>query len=144
MSYDPDDFPEVLDLMNEGEVKAEDYPNVTHWDYRVVKEKDEYTIREVFYDGETPHSWVDGYSYPAGETGDEIIRDMDHFDEALSRPVVVVDGDQLIGTEPELHEGEDQDAKLSSFSNLVVMFGFLIVTIGAWELLIEPLLTWLF
>lgn len=67
------------------------------WNYRVVKEEEVYTIREVFYhEDKRPHSWTVDACYPAGDDLDELIGDIQHMQEAFERPILHVNGDELI------------------------------------------------
>jgi hypothetical protein len=115
------------------EKKRDKFPNITHWDYRVVKNRHGYSVRECFYDGERLHSWTDEECTPYGESADEFLGDVDHIFDAYYRPVVVVDGDNYIGTEPALMDEEG-----TPFPKWTAWFSaslFAALIIGAWELL---------
>lgn len=62
------------------------------WNYRVVRKKagnqDVYTIREVYYTDGKPDSVTVKAAWPAGFTIEELEKDLEHYCEALKKPVL--------------------------------------------------------
>ena len=71
------------------------------WNYRVLKRtssKEEwYEIYEVYYDDSgQPIACTESPARPFGETLEELEADLQHFAEAMEKPVL--DYDQIVGT----------------------------------------------
>lgn len=75
------------------------------WNHRVVREGDELSIREVYYDDNDENKiigWTAGAQEPYGETLEQLIQDIEWFRAACDLPILVVDPDdsnKLIGVE---------------------------------------------
>ena len=75
------------------------------WAYRVVKENDLYTIREVIVSDDTGLLWTVDEVAPFGETRDELRQSITmYIEDLVNNPVLVVKGDEVIGEEPPLTE----------------------------------------
>ena len=75
------------------------------WAYRVVKENDLYTIREVIVSDDTGLLWTVDEVAPFGETRDELRQSITmYIEDLVNNPVLVVKDDEVIGEEPPLTE----------------------------------------
>lgn len=61
----------------------------SHWNYRVIKDEDGFSIREVYYKDEAPEAWSARPMYPCGETSEELNADLDRMREAFNKPILV-------------------------------------------------------
>ena len=70
----------------------------SHWNFRVVREQvredEQYTIREVYYDGEVIVGWSHAIS-PSGESVADLRTEMGLWMEAFKKPVLEVKAGQL-------------------------------------------------
>jgi len=75
------------------------------WAYRVVKENDLYTIREVIVSDDTGLLWTVDEVAPFGETRDELRQSITmYIEDLVNNPVLVVKDDEVVGEEPPLTE----------------------------------------
>ena len=65
------------------------------WEYRIIKQKGAYTIKEYYDIG----AWTEDEVSPYGETRDEFRQSMTHYLEAVHKPVLLVEGDAIVGEE---------------------------------------------
>jgi hypothetical protein len=80
------------------------------WAYRVVKENDLYTIREVIVSDDTGLLWTVDEVAPFGETRDELRQSITmYIEDLVNNPVLVVKDDEVIGEEPPLTEVMDSE-----------------------------------
>jgi hypothetical protein len=85
------------------------------WAYRVVKENDLYTIREVIVPDDTVADdtgllWTVDEVAPFGETRDELRQSVTmYIEDIVNNPVLVVKDDEVIGEEPPLTEVMDSE-----------------------------------
>lgn len=68
----------------------------THWNYRVVKEDGELSIREVYYKGKKIEAWAAEPSIVWGVNLEEISQSLELMKLALSKPILHVDGYQIL------------------------------------------------
>jgi hypothetical protein len=68
------------------------------WNYRIIKQKGVYSIREVIY-LEEGEGWTEDEVSPYGETRDEFRESMTNYLEAVHKPVLIVEGDAIVGEE---------------------------------------------
>jgi hypothetical protein len=63
------------------------------WNYRICKDKDGYTIREVYYNNGTDEigSWTADPVEPFGETKEELIENLAMMMAAVIHPVIDLD-----------------------------------------------------
>jgi len=62
-----------------------------YWNYRVIKDK-WFAIHEVYYtEDEQPSAYSESEVSPWGETLEELEEDMEHFKQALLRPVLDIE-----------------------------------------------------
>jgi hypothetical protein len=78
------------------------------WNYRIIKQKGVYSIREVVYlkEGE---GWTEDEVSPYGESRDEFRESMKHYLEAVHKPVLVVEDDAIVGEEAPITELENEN-----------------------------------
>ena len=70
------------------------------WNYRVVKESGVYTVREVFYDEQSqPVAYTTCEISPAGNDREEFLASWAHYQEAMSKPVLVAENEKIVGRE---------------------------------------------
>ena len=74
--------------MGQGERRKTEGNNMTHWNHRVFKDKDGYSIRETFYKDGKPHLWSAEPEAPFGETLDELKEDLKRMLGATEQPVI--------------------------------------------------------
>jgi hypothetical protein len=75
------------------------------WAYRVVKENDLYTIRELIVSDDTGLLWTVDEVAPFGETRDELRQSITmYIEDLVNNPVLVVKDDEVVGEEPPLTE----------------------------------------
>lgn len=71
--------------------------DITFCDYRIVKDKNGFSFREVFYNKKgKPHSWTAEPCSPYGETEEEFSQDLAYMAEALKLPFLEEKGDKLV------------------------------------------------
>ena len=67
------------------------------WNYRIVHiyhpeiDEHEYSVHEVFYDGDVPEMVTEREVSPYGSTLEELERDMGHYMTAFGKPVLEYD-----------------------------------------------------
>lgn len=67
------------------------------WNYRVIKDRDGFSIREVFYNKEGKIiTWTIGGSWPYGETLEELKLDMKHLQQAFKRGILIEKRNKLV------------------------------------------------
>lgn len=72
------------------------------WNYQIVKEMGEYTIREVVYMDESK-LWTKDEVSPNGESRNEMRHSIEMYvKDILKLPVLIVEEDKVIGEEPPL------------------------------------------
>lgn len=75
---------------------------MTHWNYRVVKEKEahggfHYSIRDVYYSKKNkPHSWGAEPQHPISDTKGGLLDDIRRMKRAFDKPTLLVQNDKLI------------------------------------------------
>jgi hypothetical protein len=70
---------------------------MTNFDYRIIKSKGLYTIKEVYYSSKgKPMWWSVEPDSPQGETLKELKEDFECYKEALNKPVLVERKGRLI------------------------------------------------
>lgn len=76
------------------------------WNYRVVKDKDGFSIREVFYNKEGKIiTWTVEACWPYGETLEELKLDVKHLQQALKRGILTEKRNKLVPYEHPLTNG---------------------------------------
>ena len=66
------------------------------WNYRVVKENDCYSIREVYYEKGKPTSWTKDGIPVYGEDYKDLVYDFFLMEKAFRKPVLVVKKNKLV------------------------------------------------
>jgi hypothetical protein len=62
------------------------------WNYRIMVRNGEYAIYEVYYDDAgNVETFTDEPVYPAGESVEELCKDLEHYQQALRHPVLNYD-----------------------------------------------------
>jgi hypothetical protein len=74
------------------------------WEYRIIKDKGGYTVREYIVLDKDSDSWTVDEVSPYGETRDELRQSFSLYLQAVHRPVIVTDGDDIVGEEPPIVE----------------------------------------
>lgn len=78
--------------------KEKENLEVEKWNFRVIKEGGEYSIRDVFYNKEGEIiGWGGDCEKAIGDTLEELKQAVSYYMPALVKPVVEVEGDELIG-----------------------------------------------
>jgi hypothetical protein len=75
----------------------------TMWNYRIIKEKGVYSIREVIH-LEEGEGWTEDEVSPYGESRDEFRESMTNYLEAVHKPVFLIEDDAIVGEEPPIGE----------------------------------------
>lgn len=66
------------------------------WNYRVINKNGIYGIKEVYYeDNNEIKAWSQDFMYPYGENIEELKRDFELFQRALSKPIMIEENDKL-------------------------------------------------
>jgi hypothetical protein len=72
------------------------------WEYRIIKEGGQYTVREFIQTEEIGDGWTEDEVSPYGESRDEMRQMFTYYLEAVTKPILVVEGDKIIGEEKPL------------------------------------------
>lgn len=67
------------------------------WNYRIIKEDDSYSVCEVYYSRNKPHSWSEPITI-AGESTDEILEQLEMIVKDINSKVLVVKNNKLVAS----------------------------------------------
>jgi hypothetical protein len=89
------DFKANRYIMKKNTQKKRKIPNITHWNYRVIKDRDFLSIYEVHYNKNKPIAWTEETTFPSGETLEELKMDLLNYMSAIARPVLIIKNNKL-------------------------------------------------
>jgi hypothetical protein len=84
------------------------------WEYRIIKENDQYTVREFIQTEEIGDGWTEDEVSPFGESRDEMRRMFTYYLEAVTKPIIVIENNEVVGEEEPLATLEQDELSTAS------------------------------